>query len=528
VSEQPRRGDAGAPGRPARLLARFAPAWRLREVRRGFAGSLLIALGALTPSYLPRSSPFWKLYGNNQSLATSLPVAMAGTALTMAGLLLLVDAWFRLRPPDPAGSHQSTRTGGPGMPAVHYGAVFVIWAAPLLVAPPIFSHDAYAYAAQGWLLHNRINPYDVGPGYLPGAFADQVDWLWRMTPSPYGPLSLTINQILVVACGFRPYLAAWAMRLPALLGVVLIVALMPRIARRMGADVGFTWWFALLNPVLIISFLGGAHNDALMVGLVVLGLWCAFWPGPARWPRLSGWWWLAGAVVIGVAASIKQPALLAAYVLPLIVRPWATWQRRDVLITAGRVAASLVVAVGTFLGVSFATGLDLGWLGSVVVPGRAMSLAPSRLLGAGLQWVADRLAPGPSHAAVVGVTETVVAVIGVLIIGVLALTVARRKPLTFLVWGYLVTALAGPALRSWYVQWCVTLAPLADIGRRTIRIAVWGTLVMLGFDAVSVAWTNSAVSVGVAAMVAFAWLAWTHDPWVRPHRFHRASTGVPA
>ncbi|HBX81718.1 MAG TPA: hypothetical protein DEH05_11520, partial [Propionibacteriaceae bacterium] len=68
-----------------------------------------------------------------------------------------------------------------------------MWSLPLLAAPPIFSHDAYSYAAQGWLMYNGLNPYEVGPGTLPGAFADQVAWVWRQTPSPYGPLSLEIS-----------------------------------------------------------------------------------------------------------------------------------------------------------------------------------------------------------------------------------------------------------------------------------------------------------------------------------------------
>jgi hypothetical protein len=98
---------------------------------------------------------------------------------------------------------------------------------------------------------------------------------------------------------------------------------------------------------------------------------------------------------------------------------------------------------------------------------------------------------------------------------VLAVTVARRKPLTFLSFGYLAAAIAGPSLRAWYVQWYVTLAPLADMRARMVRIAVWGTLVMLGFDAVQMAWRNSAIAVGAVAMGVCAGIAWTRD---REHR----------
>src|SRR5450759_5715934 len=73
------------------------------------------------------------------------------------------------------------------------------------------------------MLVNDVNPYEAGPGVLPGAFADQVAWVWRFTPAPYGPLSLRLQELIVVASGLQPYLSAVLMRIPALIGVVLIV-----------------------------------------------------------------------------------------------------------------------------------------------------------------------------------------------------------------------------------------------------------------------------------------------------------------
>ena len=504
----------GAPKLVRWFGTQLALAWHQRGTRRGFFGTLLIAIGSLSPAFLPRSSPFWAIFANAQSLATSPVVRLVGTGLAMAGALLLVSAWLRLRPRDRDG------VASPDGEAAELGrvanwAVLVIWSIPFLAAPPIFSHDAYAYAAQGWLVHNQIDPYDVGPGFLPGAYADQVDWVWRMSPAPYGPLSLQISHLLVDVTGDYPYLTAWAERVPALLGVLMIGLLLPKVARRAGADERFTTWFAMLNPMLVISFIGGEHNDALMMGFVVLALWFAFWPGPARWPRLSKWWWLVGALAIGVGATVKQPALLTAYALPLIVRPWLNWRRREVLITAGRVLLSFAVAAGGFAATTWATGLGYGWIHSIGVPGRNMTVAPTTMIGSGLAWVLDKLNPAVSHHGLVTGFQTVGTVIGVMIIVVLAITVARRKPLTFLSFGYLVAAIAGPSLRTWYVQWCVTLMPLADMRARTVRIAVWGTLVMLGFDAGQMVLRNRAISVGVAAMVLCAWIAWTHD---RAHR----------
>jgi alpha-1,6-mannosyltransferase len=493
----------------------MALAWRQRGTRRGFAGTLLIAIGSLSPAFLPRSSPWWTLFDNAKSLATSPVVRTVGTVVAMIGVLLLVDAWLRLRPRDRDGAAISDGVAAEQAQVAHW-AVLLIWSIPFLGAPPIFSQDAYSYAAQGWLVHNGISPYDVGPGYLPGAYADQVDTIWRQTTAPYGPLSLQISNLLVDVTRFHPYLTAWAERVPALIGVLMIGLLLPRVARRASADIRFTTWFAMLNPMLVISFVGGEHNDALMMGFVVLAVWFAYWPGPVRWPRLRGWWWLVGALVLGVGMAIKQPALLTAYALPLIARGWADWSRREVLITLGRVLVSFGVAIGSFALTSLATGLGFGWIHSITVPGRNMTVAPSTMIGIALKWVMNRINPAAApHAGVETAVQSVAVGIGAVIVIVLAVTVARRKPMTFLSFGYLTAAIAMPSLRTWYVQWCVTLAPLADMRARMVRVAVWGTLVMLGFDACQMAMRNRAISIGLAAMVLCAWIAWTHD---RAHR----------
>lgn len=115
---------------------------------------------------------------------------VAGTALVVAAVALLVEAWFRLRP---RLYHE-----------VKHWPITLLWSIPLLFAPPIFSHDAYGYAAEGWVLHNGLNPYDVPISALPGAFADQAAWLWRYHTAMYPPLSLEMFRGIVVASGNDP------------------------------------------------------------------------------------------------------------------------------------------------------------------------------------------------------------------------------------------------------------------------------------------------------------------------------------
>lgn len=470
-------------------------AWSHQSVRRGFYGTFLIALGSLTPAYLPRNSPWLRLLGALH--ATGTPFKVLGTVLVLAGMAILVDAWFRMRPSD-----IPSQVGSMVYHDVRHWAVLVIWGAPFVFAPPIFSHDAYSYAAQGWLIHNGINPYSAGPGILPGAFADQVAWVWRFTPAPYGPLSLQIQHGLVDLMGHDPYLSALAMRLPAVLGVGLIGLLIPRIARKLGTDAAFAAWFATLNPLLVIDFVGGAHNDALMMGLVVLAIWLAL---------QHRWGWLPAAVVVGVAAAIKQPAFLAAYAVPLIGRPWESWHWREVARTVLRVLVSFALAIATFAGLSVVTRLGFGWYNAVGVPGMVITVSPFTLLGQALQWMLDIWNLDPTGHNAIRYSRTLGLTIAGIVLTWLALTVARRRPVTFLSLGYLAVALAGPALHSWYVLWGGLLLPLTRPSERVVRAAVWSTVILLSYSAINLSWRNGLVALGVAALAGYLWQVRIHD-----------------
>ena len=512
--------SSAAPGAfaPARRLgADLAAAARAGPVRRGFYGTALIAVGALSPAYLPRSSPWWRMLASLR-LEGSLS-KLVGTVVTMAGLLLVMSAWFSLRPLRSAQAR--TRRGPQVYRHVKHWAVLAIWSFPFLLAPPIFSHDAYSYAAQGWLVHNGINPYYSGPGVLPGAFADQVSWVWRDTPSPYGPLSMQLSHLLLHVFGFDPYWSAVAQRVPALVGVVLICVCLPRISLRLHIDPAFTAWFGTLNPLFIIDFVGGCHNDALMMGLVVLGLWLATVPPRRRTPQTrrrgwadGGWWWLLGAAACGVGAAIKQPALLAAYVVPMLARRWSGRGLREGLVAVSRILVSMLVAIGVFAGISLLTGLDFGWYNAVSVPGSSNSPAPSTIVGE-LVRLGLRLVGVTTGRTAVDVSHTVFVGLGIVLLAVAALTVARRRPATFVSWGYLIAAMTSPALHSWYMLWGGLTLPLARPSSRQVSIAIWVNFALLGYDAVDMSLRNNGLAISIAAVIAFLFMTWSHISSVR-------------
>ena len=114
------------------------------------------------------------------------------------------------------------------------------------------------------------------------------------------------------------YLAALLFRLVALVGVALLAVYVPRLARMHGIDADRALWLGVLNPVVLMHFVSGAHNDALLVGLIVAGLAFAS-------AQRCVW----GAVLISLAVAIKPVAIIA---LPFTGLLWAgvgaDWARR--------------------------------------------------------------------------------------------------------------------------------------------------------------------------------------------------------
>ncbi len=462
---------SGLAGRGQDLLA----AIRLRPVQVGLLGTVLLVLGSLSPAYLPQASPYWPVM---RSLGLDNEVArVAATALVIGAVGLLIWSWYRLRPAVYAD--------------VKPWAILFWWSLPLLIAPPIFSHDAYSYAAQGWIIQNNLDPYSVGPGTLPGTFADQVAWIWRSTPAPYGPLALAIAHWMDILAGFNPYYSAVMQRVPALVGVGLLVHFLPRIARQLGLDPRQTAWFSVINPLMVIDLIGGAHNDALMLGLVVLAIWLAN----------RGWFWPA-VVAIGVGMAVKQPALLGIVPVAVIGSGWASWHWRDVLRFLPRALLALAGALAVFVGISLATGLGFGWLNAVDVPGMIVTLAPFSLIGWVCRQAFEALGMAEAATAVMPLLQSVSLAIAVGLMAWLGIKYARTQPITFLAWAYLAFAVFGPALHTWYLLWGALFLPLARVSERVLRIAGIVTSVLLVYGAGNLAWRNAAIALALAAVAA--------------------------
>lgn len=212
-----------------------------------------------------------------------------------------------------------------------------------------------------------------------------------------------------------------------------------------------------------------------------------------------------------MASAIKQPAILAAYAVALVGYPWRSWQPREVTRVAGRVLASFAIAGGVFVAVSLLSGLGFGWLNAVDVPGRVVTLAPLSLLGEGLRLLLVLGGQDALGRTIAGALLVLGVVVSGLLIAWMALTVARRRPVTFLSWSFLVAAILGPALHSWYLTWGGLLLPLTKPTERVIRVAVIVTSVLLGYAAGNLAWRNdTGIGLGLAGLALILTLVVRH------------------
>jgi hypothetical protein len=343
----------------------------------GLAASTLMAAGAYGAGALPAGHADAVLWPD------TAPPGSAGYWLGLAGWLIglaaLAGAWWRL------GVRIGEGTGA-GTGAVPLGRVLrtgLLWAVPLLLAPPTGSRDVYAYACQGALWLDGVDPYTVG--VLPGGcvWSAAVPTLWQDTPAPYGPLAIALSGGVVAlvrlaadSTDTQLLVAVALLRAVALVGVALVAGCLPRLARAGGVDPVRATWLGLLSPLIMIHAVSGAHNDALVLGLILVALTLAAAPSRCGAVPVA----VAGAV-LGLAVATKVTAIVA---LPFAVLLGAAGSRRREVRRPGRREEHrpglprLVLLTGGALGggtltfgvLTLATGLDLGWTGALSDTGR--------------------------------------------------------------------------------------------------------------------------------------------------------------
>ncbi|MGW1815274.1 polyprenol phosphomannose-dependent alpha 1,6 mannosyltransferase MptB [Streptomyces sp. NPDC002125] len=406
----------------------------------GAAGATAAVAGGWAVGTLPAHDP-WGLW-----VPQGTAVTAAGYALAYGGLTVLVVAWWMYGRTG-AGVRDSLVTLG-------------WWTAPFVVAPPLYSADVYSYIAQGAMVLEGHDVYDVGPSVLDpagpgGDAAASVGGHWTDTPAPYGPFFLIVARGVTWATGGTIVPAVLAMRLVALGALALIAWALPHLAREHGRSPGAALWLGALNPLLLMHVAGGLHNDGLMIGLMLAGVVLA----------LRGRW-ISGSVLVGLAMMVKTPAAVALlFIAVLVGRAAGGGLPRRVakgLAGPGAVAGAVVVLM-TLLG-----GTGFGWVATQGVAGRIhTALSVSSDLGLGLGELLRLLAgtdPDPVKAAV----QNLGLAAGVALILLLAWRSAtgRLEAVHGLGLGLVALVALSPMVQPWYLLWGTAVLAATAAGSR--------------------------------------------------------------
>ena len=415
----------------------------------GFIAIVSICVGASLPS-----SPFkfeapgtWFFgEGNGSSNFLLLP----GVVAVYGGMILFIRVWFGL---------VQTLRHRPGAPIRSLAAMLALWIVPLLVVAPLFSRDVFSYAAQGEMMSHHINPYNYGPGTIgSGPYVTGVDGLWLNTPAPYGPFFLMLAGSAASLSGHNALVTVLFLRLMSVAGVALIAYCIPKLARAYGRDPGAAFTLALLNPLTLLALIGGAHNDAIMVGLLLAGITAAKYRHP-----------VLGIVLCTLATAIKVPAAIGiVYVAWDWAGPGVDWRQRVRPLVKGGAISLAVMAV-----LSEVSGLGWGWIANLGTPDAVRSwMAPATAVGLVFSGTLHVLHIGVGLGGVLTVTRLLGLMAATAIAGYCLLHKEVLGTLTALGVTALAFVLLGPVVQPWYLTWGIILmAPVVTGRLRTLVLA---------------------------------------------------------
>jgi len=257
-------------------------------------------------------------------IVNSLVMAFVVTGVGYLGAILLIDL---------------------GVSAVRGALVVVVlfevvYQATLFLMPGLYTTDIFSYVMYGHISAvYDLNPYIFPPNYFPNNPLVDPNWIhpiWWDQPSVYGPLWTGIGWLMarlatpfdglvqsqpdgtLLQVGLMNQVFAYKLLMNGvqLVNLVLVWWLLGRLMRarpraRLAAFVLFAW-----NPLMLFDAAGNAHNDALMVTLVLLGIV----PLVARAQTPTNVGWLLGTCFIGLSALIKYTTSIVGL---FFIVPWA-------------------------------------------------------------------------------------------------------------------------------------------------------------------------------------------------------------
>ncbi|WP_136611314.1 polyprenol phosphomannose-dependent alpha 1,6 mannosyltransferase MptB [Sinomonas albida] len=419
------------------------PHWAIAQ---GFAGSLLMVFGSFGVGRLADASPLMR----NPVFISLRTETWGVTSCILAlvfGAMLMTRSWLRLG--------QRLRYWGPG--TIRPVALAVaLWGLPLMFCVPIYSRDVYAYAGQGRLMAAGLNPYTTGISTLNNWLELGTDPSWAGTRTPYGPYFLWLERLVVLITGGQPDPSVLLFRVLALVGVALCAYYGFKLARLHGVDGARAVWLSVANPLFLISCIASAHNEALMIGLAVAGVYYA-----------ANGNWLAGIVLTTASIGVKP---ITAVVLPFIGLLWAgpgaTWLRRILCW-----AATGLISLALFAVSALVYGLGFGWVNAIVDPTPGfIAYTPSGFLSNIVASITSLV--GLDGGRIAEGFRTVVKWIGVGLAAWFILRGDGRKVVRRLGLAFMFIVVLGPIIQPWYVLWFIPFLAVTGI-RDNWEIRLW-------------------------------------------------------
>ena len=370
---------------------------------------------------------------------------LLSVVLGYGGLVLLMRVWLRL---------VEVLKLHAGAPLRSLWWIFAMWAAPMLIAPPMFSRDVFSYAAQGEMTSYRLSPYLLGPFSLGSSpFVNPVDPLWLNAPAPYGPFFLFLDGSIDRLARHNQLATVIGLRLLELAAVVALGLGVSALARALGRDGGEAFALCALNPIVLITLVDGAHNDALMAALLVWGVVLAL--------RRHLFW---AVVVCACAAAVKAPAALG-----LVFIAW-TWlgSRASVRQRLRPIAGSIAVTAAVFALWTWLAGFGWGWVANLTSNGAVRSWdAPMTAVGLALADTAHVLGWRTlSVTTMLTVTRSAGFVFALIITAWLLLGAPRHRWVRALGLSLIVLVILGPVVQPWYFVWGIALLSASYVGRQ--------------------------------------------------------------
>ncbi|MEU5408785.1 alpha-(1-_6)-mannopyranosyltransferase A [Nocardia asteroides] len=455
----------------------------------GFFGAAMITFGGFGAGAVRKRDPLlealhlsWLRFGHGYALST---------ILIWAGVLMMITAWVRL-------GRTTIGTRGAGVTPNELRAIVGIWITPLLFAAPMFSRDAYSYLAQGALLRDGFDPYQVGPVANPGVLLDNVSPVWTTTTAPYGPVFLLMGRAITLITGDNVIAGTIALRFVMLPGLALMMWAVPYLTKHLGGKPTVALWLAVLNPLVLIHLIGGVHNEMLMVGLMCAGIALVL-------ERHH----VAGIVVVAIGVAIKATAGVA---LPFLVWIWMLHEKErraaqraaehpDAAPTedqrhpdAARASADMphplfmfakIAGLGVsvfalvFVAASAIAGVGFGWVTALSGSKKIINwLSLPTVLAHMITWVTPL-----RMESVIGVTRTLcaAALVAVLVWTWWRFRHSEREAVMGILIAFVAIVLLSPAALPWYYSWPLALAAGFALSTSTLQwlvgICTWLMLV---------------------------------------------------